>query len=292
VTLAPLAGLPLLAEAQFGDGGLLLCLAALFAVLMLVVEARNLATARSEAEVQRDRLTRANELQSDLFHLVTHELKNPLTAVLVYTQLAERALREAATDRLPTHVGGIERAAKGMQRLIDNLLQLSRLEESGGDVVAPEAVDLEALSMQVVGDLQALADQRHLTLQLDLPPALPSLWTSPLLLSEALSNLVSNAIKYTPEGGEVRVWAQHREPQQDIVVGVSDTGIGLSSEDLERVFTRFFRSADPRARLERGSGLGLALTRAIISRIGGRIEVDSKLNSGTTFRIALPHKPR
>ena len=110
----------------------------------------------------------------------------------------------------------------------------------------------------------------------------------PLLLRQALSNLVSNAIKYTPDDGQVLVWARPLGADGEVVLGVTDTGIGLSQADVARLFTKFFRSADPRARKERGSGLGLALTSAIIARIGGRIEVESELNKGTTFRIVLP----
>ena len=93
--------------------------------------------------------------------------------------------------------------------------------------------------------------------------------------------------RWLTDDGQVLVWARRIGGDGEVVLGVTDTGIGLSPEDLARLFTRFFRSADPRARVERGSGLGLALTSAIITRIGGRIEVDSKLNEGTTFRIVL-----
>src|SRR5207245_1717371 len=258
--------LPLLAWQGLGDGGLLLGLAALFMVLMVMVEARNLATARAEVEAERDQLVRANALQRDLTHLITHELKNPLTAVLVYTQLIEKALREDSRERLPGHIGRIKQSAQAIQQLVDNLLQLSRLEDTGELPVA---------------------EPKRLALRTEVPDELPRVVAPLLLLQQALSNLVSNAIKYTPDDGQVLVWARPIDGDGEIVLGVTDTGIGLSQEDLARLFTRFFRSADPRARMERGSGLGLALTSAIITRIGGRIEVDRKINEGTTFRIVL-----
>jgi signal transduction histidine kinase len=286
LALAPLGALPLVAWQGLGDGGLLLGLGALFMVLMLVAEVRKLATVRAEVEAERDQLVRANALQRDLVHLITHELKNPLTAVLVYTQLVERALREDKRERLPGHVGHIRQSAQSLQQLVDNLLQLSRLEATG-ELPDAETIDLAQLVESVAADLEPLAEPKRLALRTELPEQSPRVVAPPLLLQQALSNLVSNAIKYTPDDGHVLVWARQAGGDGEVVLGVTDSGIGLSPEDLSRLFTRFFRSADPRARKERGSGLGLALTNAIITRIGGRIEVDSKLNEGTTFRIVL-----
>ena len=110
----------------------------------------------------------------------------------------------------------------------------------------------------------------------------------PLLLREALSNLISNAVKYTPESGEISVWAEHGSEPHTIVVGVRDTGIGLSREDQAKLFTKFFRSSDPRVQRERGTGLGLAVTHALVTRIGGKITVESEPDHGTTFRLTLP----
>ena len=287
LAVAPLGALPLLAWKWLGDGALLVGLAALFAVLILAVEARNLATARAEAEAERDQLERANALQRDLVHLITHELKNPLTSVLVYTQLVERALRADARDRVPAHVARIKQGAQAIQQLIDDLLQLSRLEEPG-DVPAAERITPAQLLKEVASDLEPLAEAKRQVLRTEIAEAVPDLLVPPLLLRQALSNLVSNAIKYTPDDGQVLVWARPLGGNGDVALGVTDTGIGLSQDDLARLFTKFFRSADPRARKERGTGLGLALTNVIIARIGGRIEVESELNKGTTFRIVLP----
>jgi signal transduction histidine kinase len=288
LAVAPLGALPLLVWQQLGDGGLLVGLAALFAVLILAVEARNLATARAEVEVERDQLVRANALQRDLTHLITHEVKNPLTSVLVYTQLVERALpRDDARERVPAHVARIKQAAQAIQQLIDDLLQLGRLEEPG-EVPAAERITPAQVLQEVATDLEPLAEAKRQVLRIEVAEALPDVLAPPLLLRQALSNLVSNAIKYTPDDGQVLVWARPLGGNGDVALGVTDTGIGLSQEDVARLFTKFFRSADPRARKERGSGLGLALTSAIIARIGGRIEVESELNKGTTFRIVLP----
>jgi signal transduction histidine kinase len=287
LTLAPVGVLPLIAADRLGDGALLLAMAALLALLFVVRESVNLATLRAETEAERDRLARANALQDDLIHLITHELRNPLTLVMSYAQMTRRAALDGSTEQIPTYVANVERAGKSIQRLMENMLQLSKLERS--DTLPPaEPVQLASVVNQVVVDLAPLAKQKEQTLIVqpvrDVRPAL----AVPLLLREALSNLVSNAVKYTPEGGEITVWGESSSDGSTVILGVRDTGIGLGPDDLKRLFTKFFRSSDKRVQKERGSGLGLALTHAMVCRMGGRIDVESTLGQGTTFRVTLP----
>jgi signal transduction histidine kinase len=287
LSLTPIGLLPLAAGERLGDGALLLALAALLAVLFVVRETANLATARAEVEEQRDRLARANALQDDMINLITHELRNPLTLVMSYAQLSRRAAVDQNYDAIPAYLGNVERAGRTIERLMENLLQFSKLEGSD-ELTTPEPVQIPAIVNQVVADMAPLAKQKNQTLkfepQADLEPAL----VVPMLLQEALSNLISNAVKYTPDGGEISVWTERGREPHTIMLGVSDTGIGLSVEDQGRLFTKFFRSADPRVQRERGTGLGLALTHALVTRIGGTIAVDSQPGHGTTFRLTLP----
>ena len=287
--LAPIGLLPLAAADRLGDGAMLLAMAALLALLFVVREAANFATARSEMEAERDKLVRANALQDDLIHLITHELRNPLTLVMSYAQMTRRAAIEENYEQILAYISNVERAGKSIQRLMENMLQLSRLERSD-ELPVSEPIQISAIVNQVVADLAPLAKQKQQTLQVeplrDLEPAV----AVPLLAREALSNLVSNAVKYTPEGGEIRVWAERGREPHTVVLGVRDTGIGLSEEDQARLFTKFFRSSDPRVQRERGSGLGLALTHALVTRSGGQISVESQPGKGTTFRLTLPSR--
>jgi signal transduction histidine kinase len=288
--LAPIGLLPLAAGERLGDGALLLATAALLALLFVVREAANLATARSEMEAERDRLARANALQDDMIHLITHELRNPLTLVMSYSQMTRRAALDESYEQIPAYIGHVERAGKSIQRLMENLLQLSKLERS--DELPPaETVQVANIINQVIGDLGPLAKQKHQTLAARPSPQVERAMAVPMLLREALSNLVSNAVKYTPEGGDISVWAERGHKPHTIVIGVTDTGIGLSPEDQARLFTKFFRSSDPQVQRERGTGLGLALTQALVERSGGTIEVESELGRGTTFRLTLPSAP-
>ena len=222
--------MPLAAGERLGDGALLLTTAALLALLFVVREAANLATARAEMEAERDKLERANALQDDLINLLTHEVRNPLTLVMSYAQMTRRAAVDKSYDQIPTYIGHVERAGRSIQRLMDNLLQLTSLEGSD-ELPSVQPVSVYEIVDQVVADLAPLAKQKHQTLRVeavrDVEPAL----TVPLLLREALSNLISNAVKYTPESGEISVWAESGHEPNTIVLGVRDTGIGLSSAD-------------------------------------------------------------
>jgi len=149
-------------------------------------------------------------------------------------------------------------------------------------------VDLGGLLRDVSAELEPLAEQKRQTLILEVPEPAPVAQGSRLLLREVLSNLISNAVKYTPEDGRISVWIGSGPEPGTVVLGVTDTGVGLSESDQRRLFSKFFRSADPRVAGERGAGLGLALTHAIIERMGGRISVESRLNEGATFRVLLP----
>jgi signal transduction histidine kinase len=285
--LAPIALLPLAAGERLGDGAILLATAALLALLFVVREAVNLATARTEMEAERDRLERANALQDDLIYLITHELRNPLTLVMSYSQMTRRAVRDDHFEPILGYVNNIERAGRSIQRLMENLLQLNKLERSDA-LPTPEPVQVSTVISHVIADLSPLAKQKTQTLHADVPSGLEPALTVPMLLREALSNLVSNAVKYTQAGGDISVWAERGRRPHTIVVGVRDNGIGLSPDDQARLFTKFFRSSDPQVQRERGTGLGLALTHALVTRIGGTITVESEQGRGTTFRLTLP----
>jgi len=287
VMLAPLGVLPILAADRLGDGALLLASAALLALLFVMREAVNLATLRAETEAERDRLARANALQDDLIHLITHELRNPLTLVMSYAQMARLAAKDGNVEPIQNYIAQVERAGKSIERLMQNLLQLSKLERSDS-LPASEPVALHTIINFVVADLAPLAKQKHQNLVAEPHKDARTALAVPILLRESLSNLVSNAVKYTPDGGEITVWAEAGRSPGSVVVNVKDTGIGLSQDDIDRLFTKFFRSSDPRVQRERGSGLGLALTQAMVTRMGGQISVSSTPGQGTTFRMTLP----
>jgi signal transduction histidine kinase len=283
VALAPLVWLPLAVGAQIGDAALFLLLTALLVFLLIAAEAGNLAVARLELQAERDRLAAQNALLDDVMSLLAHDIRSPLTLIQGAVYMGRRALGTDAPPAQLRHLEYVEAGIRALDDLAGRFVQLRKLEEGQ---VECEPVLLPPMVETVLAAHRPLAEQRHITLLADIPSDLPPALASEPLLREALANLLSNALKYTPEGGRVSVWAR-AEAGDTVVLGVTDTGIGLTPEDLQRLFTRFFRSADTRVRSTRGHGLGLALTNAMVLRMHGRIDVTSKPDHGSTFSVVL-----
>ncbi|MEZ0491427.1 sensor histidine kinase [Kineococcus sp. TBRC 1896] len=263
--------------------GLVVSVAAAFVV---AVVARTRGTRRRvvrESEVAvRERATRDRQL---LLGRLDHELKNPLTAI----RLAQA--NAAAEDASP------EQRRRGLRSIEEQVLRLSRLTADLRKIADVQTnpltfrpVDLTALleeAVEVVGEQPRAAGRR---LDLDVPRApwpLPAVDGDGDLLALALVNLVDNAVKYTPEGGNVEVRA--REDSTGVLVEVADTGQGIPAEDLPHVWDELFRS--PSARTVAGSGLGLPLVRAVVERHGGTVSADSREGQGTVVRVHLPAGP-
>jgi len=139
---------------------------------------------------------------------------------------------------------------------------------------------------QLADEMSIRAEQRNLALTIDTGEGLPALHTSEWMLHEIAENLVSNAIKYTPEGGTIAV--RMRADSSELLFEVEDSGFGISAEDQTKLFTKFFRGSNKEVRTLRGTGLGLALTRTMIERLGGRVDVWSELGRGSRFSVHLP----
>ena len=247
----------------------------------------------------------AERLREDFVSLVTHELRSPLTVTTAYAGVLRDSLETGAAERPfdPARalraVRAIQGASQHLLRLVDNLLDLARVERAELPLEYGE-VALPTLLRESVEALAPVAQQKRVTIQLLLPPDPPPARTSALYLREILGNLLSNAIKYTPEGGRVTVSATVRTPEggaeappaPEWEITVADTGYGISAQDQARLFTKFFRSGRPEVRQERGTGLGLALTKQMVERLGGNIAVRSTLGAGSTFTVTVPLAPR
>lgn len=224
-------------------------------------------------------------LKSDFVASVSHDLRSPLTLIRGYATMLEMvgALNEQQKGYLAKIVQGVE----SMARLVHNLLDLGRIDAGVGLVI--EVVPLLEVLDGVISALKLQAAHKRITLGLDLARDLPeTLEADRALLQQALYNLVENAIKYTPEGGQVTLRARSREGE--VLFEVQDTGIGIPPADLPRLFERFFRGTSREARRQGGSGLGLAIVRAIAERHGGRVWVESQVGKGSTFYLLIPAK--
>ncbi|HEU5314527.1 MAG TPA: HAMP domain-containing sensor histidine kinase, partial [Chloroflexota bacterium] len=228
-------------------------------------------------------------LRDAVLAMVSHDLKNPLAAIRGYAQLLERLLGRLDEtvvpdrERLVRSASGITAGSTKMARQIEELLDAARLGAGEALELRRRPVDLVALVGQVLAQ-EAQASGRH---RLRLEPAVPSLvgeW-DPERLERVVANLVSNAVKYSAEGTEVRVWVEAEGGEA--VVSVRDEGIGIPAGDVEHVFGPFRRAGNVSGRI-RGSGLGLTSARAIVEQHGGSIDVRSEEGKGSTFRVRLP----
>ena len=241
-----------------------------------------------------DALQRAILAKSEFVAFVSHELKNPMTSIKGYSELlasgALGELNEMQLNFLSTIRSNVERMSALVSDLNDSAkIEANRLRLHYKPVPVPDILD------EVVGAAKRLVESKGQTLELHLPAQLPLAWADAYRLAQILTSLVSNAHKYTPEGGVILVGAElttnEWDPQgapQVIHFWVQDNGIGISPEDQARIFQKHFRSDDSRVREVAGSGLGLHLARSLTEMMGGRIWFESEFQKGTTFHVTVP----
>ncbi len=222
-------------------------------------------------------------LKSEFVSTVSHDLRSPLTLMRGYATMMEMAGN--LNDQQQSYVGKIIIGVENMSRLVNNLLDLGRIELGVGLEV--EKIPVLDILDNVVSSLQLHASKKNIELSLNTAPNLPMLIEADKdLLQQAVYNLIENALKYTPENGQVNVRAHISA--LDIIFEVEDSGIGISEEAKKHLFEKFFRSSQREARTQQGTGLGLAIVRSIAEKHGGRVWFESKEGTGSTFSLQVP----
>ena len=226
-------------------------------------------------------LKELDRIKSEFVTTVSHDLRSPLTAILGYVELIERA--GALTEQQREFIRRVQLSVEQITDLVSNLLDLGRI-EAGLDV-AKERTPVVVLARYAIDGLRAMAAKGGLGLESDLPDELPMVIGSPIRLRQMIANLLENAIRYTPAGGKVRVEADAEDDQ--VILRVSDTGPGIPPADQPYLFDKFFRASNVPESVP-GTGLGLSIVKSIVDNHRGRIWVDSTLGAGTTFTVVLP----
>lgn len=228
-------------------------------------------------------LERDLKLEHRLTSDVAHELRTPLMAMLATVE----AMQDGVLPADEVHLETVASEVRRLSRLVSAMLQLSRI-ENGTTKFNPEKTDMIRLVRSVVEAQEQLFSDRGLRLKLDVKTNRRELFceVDRDMIRQALINLMSNALRYTPEEGYVVVSVS--QEGRDVLVSVADTGIGIAKEDLARVFSRFWRSDASRERVSGGLGVGLAVTKEIIDRHHGFIGVESELGKGTKFTLHIP----
>ncbi len=246
-----------------------------------------LENARLLKEVQEfnRQLAQVNGFQTKFFAMVAHDVKNPLTAILGYAD-ALRAKLKGLPNEL-RYAGNIYSAAKTLNLLISDLVDLAAI-ESGKLRVEIGALDLLSVVNDVRTRIEIVAQQRKINFAVELPPVLPALAGDPVRIGQVIQNLCTNAIQYTKEGGQVTIKVELAPDR--VIVGVVDTGIGISKEDLPRIWERFFQTAEAQKMRKAGFGLGLKIAREIVQMHGGEMGIESELGVGSRFFFHIPIK--
>jgi signal transduction histidine kinase len=235
---------------------------------------------RSELEEQNERLRQSEQLKSELVSIVSHEVRTPLASVLGFTSLLLH--RDVDPETRRDYLEIIDAQGRRLATLLDDFLNVQRIEEGRLDF-AEERFDLRDLLREQVR-LFSAESPRH-ELDLTLPSSPLTVYGDQNRLAQVIGNLLSNGIKYSPEGGVVRITG---EPDGDVVrILVRDEGVGIPEEQQAQIFTKFFRG-DAAASGIAGSGLGLAFARAVVEAHGGRMSFTSTVGQGSTFRVELP----
>lgn len=232
-------------------------------------------------------LRRLEGVRRDFVANASHELKTPLTAIRGYSETL-------LDDDLPTElrkqfVSVVRSNAERLQRIVDDLLDLSRI-ESGGWSIQPEPVEVGRVAVEAWEAQAAGSNGREIELEVDIESGAEIVQADPAVLFQIFTNLFSNARRYTQDGGVVTVSARHLrgEGVPWLAIEVADTGSGISTAHLPRIFERFYRVDPGRSREEGGTGLGLAIVKHLVEAHGGRVEAESTVGRGTLIRFTLP----
>jgi len=237
---------------------------------------------------------RANVAKSDFVSLVAHELKNPMTSIKGYTELLQGGAVGAINEMQANFLNTIRSNTERMSTLVSDLNDNSKI-EAGRLRLDFKPVEMNELVDEVVRSTKRQLEEKKQTIQAELPAQLPKVWGDRTRIGQVLTNLVSNAYKYTPEGGVLIVGAEISTNRWDsegaanvVHMWVKDNGIGIAAEDQPKIFQKFFRSEDQKARESPGTGLGLNITKSLVEMQGGRIWFESEFRQGTTFHFTVP----
>jgi signal transduction histidine kinase/putative methionine-R-sulfoxide reductase with GAF domain len=236
----------------------------------------------------------ANEAKSEFVSFVAHELKNPMTSIKGYTELLAKGAVGSITDMQANFLGTIHSNVERMSTLVSDLNDNSKI-EAGRLRLDFKAIEIAGVVDEVMRSTKRQLEDKKQSASLKIPSGLPKIWADPIRLAQIITNLVSNANKYTPESGLITIGAEASANSWDpagaaevLHIWVRDNGIGISLEDQNKIFQKFFRSDDSKARESSGTGLGLNITKSLVEMMGGHIWFESEFRQGTTFHFTVP----
>ena len=234
------------------------------------------------------RTQEASRLKSEFLANMSHELRTPLNAIIGFAQLMYNGRVGPVSAQHQEYLGDILTSSRHLLQLINDVLDLAKV-ESGKMELRPEQLDLQQLVGEVRDIVRGLAAAKRLIIEIQVDPEVATVFLDPARLKQILYNYMSNAIKFTPEGGRIAIGISPAGPDA-LRVDVSDTGIGISADHFSKLFVEFQQVDASAAKKYQGTGLGLALTKRIAEALGGTVEVRSTLGKGSTFSAIVPRR--
>ncbi len=244
---------------------------------------------QAEMEQMYEAVKAANAAKTEFIAMAAHELRNPIAQIATTNHLLGRV--GPLNDKQEQLLEKINFSLERMKALIVDLDDISRLETDNIRLELKQ-LDLKQLTLKIAESVEHdLREHKH-SLDINISEDLPAAWADRERMIQVLINLLGNAIKYTPDGGEIMITAVHEKQHQAIHVTIQDTGLGIQANEQPRVFSKFFRSEDSEVRDRPGTGLGLYITKSLIEKQNGRIWFDSKYGEGTAFHFTLSVAPK
>ncbi len=241
----------------------------------------------TELEKKNEELEEVSRAKTQILSTATHELKTPLTSIIGYIDIMLMRQDKVGplNEKQHRYLETVQRNAHRLKSLVDDLLDVSRIEAGSLELCLAD-LELRHGIDDVVKCMEDQLGDKQIQVELNIPSELGPVRADPLRFSQVVTNLLSNACKYSPVGAKVTITAQEVGPS--VQVGISDTGIGISSEDQVKLFTKFWRADNSSTREVTGTGLGLYITKHLIEAHGGEIWAESQVGKGTTFSFTWP----
>lgn len=254
---------------------------------LLIRKNQELEAQRRHIELQNLKLIEASRLKSQFLATMSHELRTPMNAIIGFSQLLLRPKCGELTYKQQDMIQRILNNGKHLLMLLNEVLDFSKLEAGRLDL-KPEIFDLSKLVNATVQEMRSLAEEKNLSLLIQIELQNLVVFNDPTRIRQILTNLLSNAIKFTESGG---IAVELKElPENQVEIAVCDTGIGIAPADLENIFEAFRQVDQTTTRKYPGTGLGLPIIKALLQMMGGNITVESQLAQGSVFRIQLPRQ--